>query len=116
MGTQLCGPAERAIGTAAEAFAGDEPRFGARMAPAAADAQGLVGAMFTTPKDLRHLAEQHFDELFVPVEVLADSGHAAVLVLRTDGAGPLVVHAERERHWYPFRVTRVEPAPETARS
>jgi hypothetical protein len=64
--------------------------------------------MFSTPKDLRHIAEQHFGELFVPTEVLADSPHSAVLMLRTQALGPVMVHAERVRHWYPFRVTRVE--------
>jgi hypothetical protein len=69
--------------------------------------QELVGAMFSTPKELRHLAEQQFGELFVPTEVLADSPHSAVIALSPESLGPLVVHAERARHWYPYRVTRV---------
>ncbi len=69
--------------------------------------QELVGAMFSTPKELRHLAEQQFGELFVPIEVLADSPHSAVIALSPESLGPLVVHAERARHWYPYRVTRV---------
>ncbi len=70
--------------------------------------QELVGAMFTTPKELRHIVEQQFGELFVPTEVVAESARSAVISIRPDGVGPLLVHAERERHWYPFRVTRVE--------
>jgi len=68
----------------------------------------LVGSMFTRAKELRHLAEQELGELFVPVEVLAESDHSAVFALRSDGAGRILVHAERGRHWYPFRVTYVE--------
>lgn len=70
----------------------------------------LVGALFTTAKELRHLAERHFGDLFVPTEILAQSDHFAVVRLQTDHLGPLTVHAERERRWQPFRVTRVEPA------
>jgi len=68
----------------------------------------LVGAMFTTPKELRHLAERELGELFVPVEVLAESAHTAVYTLHPGSLAPLLVYAERARHWYPFRVTRVE--------
>jgi hypothetical protein len=70
----------------------------------------LVGAMFTTPKELRHLAERELGELFVPVEVLAESAHTAVYTLHPGSLAPLLVHAERARHWFPFRVTRVEAA------
>ncbi|HYJ79709.1 MAG TPA: hypothetical protein VEW03_08925 [Longimicrobiaceae bacterium] len=76
----------------------------------AAAPQELVGEMFTTPKELRHLAERQFGELFVPTEVLAESSLSAVISLTTDGLGPLVVHAERDRDWYPYRITRVEAA------
>jgi hypothetical protein len=69
----------------------------------------LVGAVFTTPKELRHLAERELGELFVPVEVLAESAHTAVYTLHPGSLAPLLVHAERARHWFPFRVTRVEP-------
>jgi hypothetical protein len=69
----------------------------------------LVGAVFTTPKELRHLAERELGELFVPVEVLAESAHTAVFTLHPGSLAPLLVHAERSRHWFPFRVTRVEP-------
>lgn len=75
---------------------------------AAGAPRALVGAMFTSAKELRHLAEQELGELFVPVEVLAESDHSAVYALRSDAAGRIVVHAERGRHWYPFRVTYVE--------
>lgn len=78
--------------------------------------QELVGAMFTTPKDLRHLAEQQFGEDFVPTRVLAESAHFGVFSLDAGGMGQVVVHAERERHWYPFRVTRVESSGGDGRS
>ncbi|HEU0013435.1 MAG TPA: hypothetical protein VFQ45_07110 [Longimicrobium sp.] len=74
------------------------------------DANDLVGTMFTTAKELRHLAEQQFGEEFVPTELCAENEHGAVLELRTARLGPLVVHAERERHWYPYRIVRVEQA------
>jgi hypothetical protein len=117
-----------AMGTQVHGVAG-----GARQAPPAwgdaAEPNGrspvgapraLVGAMFTSAKELRHLAEQELGELFVPVEVLAESDLSAVFALRSDGAGRIVVHAERGRHWYPFRVTYVEadgartPSPDDA--
>jgi hypothetical protein len=78
--------------------------------PAAPALTELVGAMFTSPKELRHLAERELGELFVPVEVLAESAHTAVYTLHPGSLAPLLVHAERERHWFPFRVTRVEAA------
>ena len=70
----------------------------------------LVGSMFTTPKDLRHLAEQQFAQLFVPTDVIASGAHRVAIALRLDDFGRVVVHAERARHWYPYRVTRVEAA------
>jgi hypothetical protein len=79
-----------------------------RAEAAALRPQDLVGAMFTTPKELRHLAEQAFGEEFVPTRVLAESPHFAVFALDAGELGQVVVHAERGRHWYPFRVTRVE--------
>ena len=72
--------------------------------------QELVGEMFTTPKELRHLAERQFDELFVPVEVMAESALSTIISLNSSALGPLVVHAERARDWYPYRITRVERA------
>lgn len=78
--------------------------------PRMAAAQELVGVMFSTAKELRHIAEQHFDELFVPTETVDESAYRAVVALRTATLGTLLVHAERERHWYPFRATRVELA------
>jgi hypothetical protein len=72
-----------------------------------AQPQDLVGAVFTGAKELRHLAEQLYGEEFVPVRTLAESGHFGVFAL--DGpAGRVMVHAERERHWHPFRIIRVE--------
>ena len=70
--------------------------------------QELVGATFTSPKDLRHLAEQLFGEDFVPTTVLAESAHFGVFALSAGEQGRVVVHAERGRHWFPFRVTRVQ--------
>ena len=72
------------------------------------NAEGLIGALFTTPKDLRHLAEQALGQLFVPVEVLSAGEEHADLVLRPAGLGEIIVHAERERHWYPYLITRIE--------
>lgn len=74
------------------------------------ETQELVGAMFSTAKELRHLAEQEYGELFVPVEVLVETSNSAVLRLRPEATGPIVVHAERRRHWHPYRVSRVERA------
>lgn len=71
-------------------------------------AEALVGVMFTTAKELRHIAEQTLGQLFVPTEVLSADEHTAELVLRPSGMGEILVHAERERHWYPFQVTRVD--------
>lgn len=93
---------------------------GPETAPGATEAEAallkeLVGAVFTTPKELRHLAERELGELFVPVEVLAESAHTAVYTLHPGSLAPLLVHAERARHWFPFRVTRVEPVRVAAR-
>jgi len=80
---------------------------------ATATAHDLVGTMFTTPKDLRHLAEQQFGEEFVPTEVRHEGEHTLTLELRLARLGTLLVYAERERHWYPYRITRVEAARDT---
>ena len=71
-------------------------------------AEELVGTVFSTPKELRHLAEQSLGQLFVPTEVVSEGEHAADFVLHTDGMGDVLVHAERERHWYPYQITRVD--------
>ena len=68
----------------------------------------LIGALFSTPKELRHLAEQSLGELFVPTEVVHAGERAAILMLRPSGRGQILVHAQRERPGYPFNVTRVE--------
>jgi hypothetical protein len=87
---------------------GDDP---ASPGTGGAGQNDLVGAVFTGAKELRHLAEQLYGEEFVPVRTLAESGHLGVFAL--DGpAGRVMVHAERERHWHPFRVTRVEATEE----
>ena len=49
-----------------------------REAPAAAEDEDaplreLVGSTFSSAKELRHLAEREMGELFVPVELLAES-------------------------------------------
>jgi hypothetical protein len=70
----------------------------------------LVGAMFSTPKELRHLAEREFCQTYVATEVLSEDGHSTLIELRPGGMCPLRVHAERARHWYPYRITRIEVA------
>lgn len=82
------------------------------MKQTARTADALVGEMFTTPKDLRHRAEQWFEALFVRTEVLETGAHTIVVSLSPEGRDEVVVHAERERHWYPYRITRVETAGE----
>ena len=71
-------------------------------------AEELLGAMFTTPKEVRHLAEQNLGQLFVRTDVIHEDEHTADLVLRPAGMGVIHVHAERERSWYPFHITRVD--------
>jgi hypothetical protein len=118
MGTQARRPAGAVQWTHAAPGAEartEAPTFGGAARDGGADGaatplQELVGAMFSTPKELRHLAERELGELFVPVEVVAESAHCAVYTLHAGSLAPLLVHAERERHWYPFRVTRVEEA------
>ena len=83
-----------------------EPSAGDEDAPL----RELVGTTFSSAKELRHLAEREMGELFVPVELLAESEHCAVFTLHPGTLAPLLVHAERARHWFPFRITRVEPA------
>jgi hypothetical protein len=68
----------------------------------------LVGALFTTPKHLRHLAEQEFGQLFVPTELLMEGTRHAMLALTLTGVGRVVVHAERPGKRTPFVVTRVD--------
>jgi hypothetical protein len=67
----------------------------------------LIGAMFTTAKELRHLAEQHYGELFVPTELIVEADGYALFALRV-GSGRVVVRAERAERGYPFTVTRLE--------
>ena len=71
-------------------------------------AEELLGMVFSTPKDLRHWLEQVLGQEFVPVEVLAEGETCAELRLRPAGMGEIHVHAERERHWYPFQITHVD--------
>lgn len=73
-----------------------------------APADELLGIVFTTPKDLRHSAEQVLGQEFVPTEVVCEDDTTADLVLRPTGMPEIHVHAERERHWSPYEVTRVE--------
>lgn len=89
---------------------GFDPRQRGAADPRAVAAQELVGVMFTNAKELRHFAEQHFVEEFVPTETVEESAARTVVTLRTRALGTLLVYAERERHWYPFRVTRVDVA------
>ncbi|HEU4561639.1 MAG TPA: hypothetical protein VFS20_27685 [Longimicrobium sp.] len=78
--------------------------------PRAAAAQQLVGLMFTTAKELRHIAEQHFVEEFIPTRTVEETAQRTVITLRTESLGTLTVYAERERRWYPFHVIRVDVA------
>ena len=78
------------------------------MKPTVMTPHELVGTMFTTPKELRHLAEQQFGQLFVPTEVLTKGAQRASIALCLGTHGRIVIHAERGRHWYPYRVVRVE--------
>lgn len=71
-------------------------------------AEELLGTVFTTPKELRHLAEQSLGQDFIRTEVVHEDEHEADLVLRPAGMGEIHVHAERERDWYPFHITRVD--------
>jgi hypothetical protein len=71
-------------------------------------AEELLGALFTTPKELRHLAEQSLGQEFVQTELVHEDETVAELILRPAGMGAIHVHAERERGWYPFHVTRVD--------
>lgn len=73
-----------------------------------AQAEELLGTVFTTPKDLRHAAEQVLGQEFIPTEVVSEDETTADLVLRPAGMPEIHVHAERERHWYPYEITRVE--------
>jgi hypothetical protein len=76
--------------------------------PALHQAEDLTGLLFSTPKDLRHKAEEVLGQLFVPIEVLSAGEESADIVLRPSGLGEIHVHAERERHWYPYQITRVD--------
>ncbi len=80
----------------------------ARTAEGTSEAEVLVGLLFATAKELRHQAEQLLGRLFVPVEVRAEGEREAELVLRPEGMGELHVHGQREQHWHPYRITRVE--------
>ena len=71
-------------------------------------AEELLGTIFTTPKSLRHIAEQTLGQQFVPTELVHEDEHVADLVLRPEGMGAIHVRAERERDRYPFRITRVD--------
>lgn len=73
-----------------------------------APADQLLGTVFNTPKDLRHSAEQVLGQEFVPTEVVCEDETTADLVLRPAGMPEIHVHAERERHWYPYEITRVD--------
>jgi hypothetical protein len=67
----------------------------------------LVGMMFTTPKELRHLAEEHYGELFVPTEVVAEGGRYGLFAL-TVGGGRIIVRAERTGPRAPYEIIRIE--------
>lgn len=70
----------------------------------------LLGEMFSTPKELRHMAERALGEPFVPVEVLSRDDRGLRVVLRYPRRERILVSAERDRHWYPYRITAIEEA------
>lgn len=76
--------------------------------PALRQAEELLGLLFSTSKNLRHQAEQILGELFVPTELVSADQNSAYFVLRVARVGEIHVHAERERHWYPYQITRVD--------
>lgn len=71
-------------------------------------AEELVDVMFATSKELRHQAEQILGKEFVRTEVVHEDELSARMVLRPEGMPEIHVHAARERHWYPYRITRVD--------
>jgi hypothetical protein len=71
-------------------------------------AEALIGLLFTTPKELRHLAEQSLGQLFVRTELLSEDEHSAHFILRPPGMGEIRVRAERERAHMPFQITHVD--------
>jgi len=75
----------------------------------------LIGAVFVNAVELRHLAEQEFGALFVPTVAVSTSERHATFALQVAGIGRLTVHAQRQREWHPFHITRVE-RPRTART
>jgi hypothetical protein len=70
----------------------------------------LIGATFSSPAELRHIAERELGVLFVPAEMVGEHEGTATFVLRPRAVSPIVVHAERAQPWHPFRITRVEGA------
>jgi hypothetical protein len=77
-------------------------------APELGRAEELVDVMFANSKELRHQAEQILGRLFVRTEVVHEDEQSAQMILRPDGMPEIHVHAARERHWYPYRITRVD--------
>lgn len=67
----------------------------------------LVGRYFSTKTELRHLAEGA-GFTFVPVEVLEEDDHEALVALRPDEVGEIRVRAERSVPWQQFCITAVE--------
>lgn len=61
---------------------------------------------FTTPKQLRHVAESAGYD-FVPTDVIAMGDHDAEFVLRADDLPPIRVFAKRSQPWHPYHVTDI---------
>jgi hypothetical protein len=69
----------------------------------------LTGAMFTTLKELSHLAEQQYGQLFVPTEVLSKSTLRMVVRAAPGGAGARGAARRARAPLAAYRVTRLEP-------
>jgi hypothetical protein len=67
----------------------------------------LLGACFSTAKELRHLAERCGFQ-FVPVEVVRAEERQVHMLLHPAGLGEVHVHAHRSQHWHPFYLRSVE--------
>lgn len=91
---------EMSMTTAVEAVRAPAPELGR--------VEDLVDVLFANSKELRHQAEQILGRLFVPTEVVHEDELSAQMILRPDGMPEVHVHAARERHWYPYRITRVD--------
>lgn len=70
--------------------------------------EALRGRTFSTPGELRQLAEAALRMAFVPTETLSRDDANTRIILLPAGIGRIMVSANRERHWYPYRIEFVE--------